>query len=294
MIAYETELADFISYLTHQKQYSLHTVTGYKRDIERFFNFLNDQEVVGDWGLVDTVIAKSYLSLLSRSDLAPPSILRSISALRQFWQFCKERDVLVYSPWEGLVIPKLKKTLPTVLYPAEMIEFLSSISTSSFLGKRLLAICELLYATGIRVSELTALKCSDIDFENRQIRILGKGNRERIVFFGEVAEKSLKNYLKDRQISETDMLFVNNRGGSLTDRSVQRFIHDQARLLGYEDHVTPHTFRHSFATGLYDAGVDLRIVQELLGHRSLSTTQIYTHLSKDHLKSAYASAHPRA
>lgn len=294
---YKSTSAQFLTFLSSEKHYSPHTILGYERDLNGFYAFLEDNGLLQNWTSLRPSEVKKYVALMSRSGLAPTSISRTVSALRRFWQFLSERGHVTGTPWDGLVTPKKPQKLPTVLYPKEMVSFLSSIPRETEEDYRLSAICELLYATGMRVSELIDLSIKDLDFSGRQIRVMGKGKKERIVFFGETAETALKAYFskQTQQISAPETpVFLNNRGGRLSVRSVQRFIHTQAQLMGYEHTITPHTFRHSFATGLYDAGVDLRVVQGLLGHESLSTTQIYTHLSKDHLKSVYYGAHPRA
>ena len=288
-------MEDFLSFLTHRRRYSTHTISGYRRDLKNFLLFLEGKKWQNVWLSLTPAEARDYLALMNRSGLSPASVARSVSALKQFWQFVIQQGFMDYSPWEGVVLPKKGRSLPTVLYPQDMDRFLSSIDIETYQGKRLLAICELLYATGMRVSELIGLDLKDLDYEMRQIRVLGKGEKERLVFFGESASSAVKMYLFARGTDVAHLpLFVNLREERLSVRSVQRMIRLQARLLGYENTVTPHTFRHSFATGLYDAGVDLRVLQQLLGHESLSTTQIYTHLSKDYLKEVYYGAHPRA
>jgi len=226
-------------------------------------------------------------------------VARKLSSARSFFRFLLREKVIKSNPFENLVTPKIPKRLPNFLYPEEVNALLEAPDPQSPLGLRDRALLELLYSTGVRVEELISINLNDLDLEEGEIKILGKGNKERIVLFGSQARKALEVYLRQARPNllegkKSRFLFIGQRGPSLSKRQVERIIRTYAKKAGIPKKVTPHTLRHSFATHLLSGGADLRMVQELLGHVSLSTTQVYTHITKERLKQVYNLAHPRA
>ncbi|MDI6732141.1 MAG: tyrosine recombinase, partial [Candidatus Margulisbacteria bacterium] len=224
---------------------------------------------------------------------------RKLSAARSFFRFLAREKLIDQNPFENLLTPKLPRKLPNFLYPEEMKRLLEAPDLKDPLGQRDQAILEVIYGTGLRVAEIVKLNLSDVDFDEGEIRILGKGSKERIVLFGSQAKQSMQNYLKScRPIilgsQKSAAFFINRRGIRTTPRLIERLILHYAKKAGITKKVTPHTLRHSFATHLLEGGADLRMVQELLGHTSLSTTQVYTHITKERLKEVYDASHPRA
>jgi len=286
-------------YLLYQKQYSENTIKSYTNDIFNLINFLN-QEELGDLLTLTYRIAKFYVSFLY-NQYTPKSILRKISAVRSLYDYLVEEDKISDNPFNFVVLPKVTRKLPKFIYPKEMIDFLNRIDTSNDLGKRNRAIFEILYACGLRAQELVNLKLYDIDYVNKTVKVLGKGSKERIVPIHDLAIQTLNSYLLEsrpnlaiRSKENTDYMFLNFRGHGLTTRGMNKILENELKKQSSTLKITPHSFRHSFATHLLNNGVDLRIVQELLGHESLSTTQIYTKVSKEKLKSEYMNTHPRA
>ena len=246
---------------------------------------------------------RSYLAALHRGRLASPSLARHLSTLRSFFRWaCRER-YLDMNPARSLPAPRLPKTLPRAMTLPDTERLLAADEDARF-PERDRALFELLYATGLRVSEAAGLDLEDVDFASRLLRVVGKGNKERIAPFGEAAEEALAAYLparaarrKGSRAAEGDSgepVFVNARGGRLTTRSMARLLKHRLRAAGLPAEISPHVLRHSFATHLLEAGADLRAIQELLGHASLSTTQKYTHLDAAHLREVYRRAHPKA
>lgn len=286
-------------YLMYQRQYSKNTIISYKNDINKLIQFL-DQEDLGELLTVSNRIAKFYVTHLY-NQYTPKSILRKISAVRSLYDFLVEEEIITLNPFEFVVLPKVSKKLPKFIYPREMSDFLDHIDMSTPLGKRNRAIFEIFYASGLRAQELVDLKLTDIDYLNKTLLIHGKGNKERIVPIHEVAIDTIKQYLLKarpdlavRSKEDTDSMFLNFRGKPLTTRGVNLILEHELERQSSTLKISPHSFRHSFATHLINNGVDLRVVQELLGHESLSTTQIYTKVSKEKLKSEYLNTHPRA
>lgn len=318
-----TKLIDsFVDYLTAEKGYSDNTCRAYARDLNDFLNyFVANRRMVtaasdqgGEAGnrkddptfksddieQVSALVIRSYLGFLHKQQITKTSISRKISAIRSFFKYLEKHGVVGENPALSVVAPKLEKSIPTYLTVDEVFHLLDSIETKTLSGKRNRAIFELLYSTGIRVSELVGLNVEDVDFERRIVRVKGKGAVERIIPFGEKALSAIRDYrenLYGNRSHAPDIwkgpLFLNKNGGRLTDRSVARILNDSAIKANLSMPISPHDLRHTFATHLLDAGLDLRMVQEMLGHRSLSTTQKYTHVSIDRLMAAYDSAHPR-
>ncbi len=294
-------LTDFFRYLKVQKNASPHTVTSYRADLDHFLAFAATKLGMDEVPLaaVTPILIRAYLANLKDEDYARRSIARKMAALRSFFRHLCREAVLAENPFSAVRTPKLEKKLPSFLDPGEMLTMLDLPDKSS-LGRRDGAILELLYATGMRVSELAGLAVRDVDMASGYALVYGKGSKERVVPVGRKALAAVKLYLdlaRPRLMAAGqphDTLFVNSRGGPLTDRSVRRVVDKYVQAMALTKHVSPHTIRHTFATHLLNNGADLRSVQELLGHVNLSTTQLYTHVTKERIKSVYSQAHPRA
>ena len=288
----------FLNYLLHEKQYSGHTYTNYERDLNQFRDFL---ELINNIFLADLKnIAESevrdFLSQILISGAARRSVARKLSSIRSFFKYLYRQGIIDRTPTDGLTAPKLNKPLPKFLTIKEVERLLEIPDTSTPKGKRDCAIIEVLYSTGMRISELVNLTHSQIHWNEEVIRVIGKGNKERMVLIGGIAKNALQKYIDNPTYIGKDQdspVFKNKFGNKLGALSIQRMINSSAKLAGIPSNVTPHVLRHSFATHMLDAGADLRCVQELLGHVSLSTTQIYTHITPERLKKAYEKAHPR-
>ena len=304
----QTLIRAFTESLVAEKGYSANTCRAYLRDLEAFIAFLSEKQIAPSrqsehmdlkvLDRVDGVVIRSYLGYLHQKN-KKTTIARKLSALRSFFKYLVKRGILKDNPADAVLTPKQDKTLPTYLAVDDMFRLLDSIQTGKLLDLRNRAIFETLYSTGIRVSELAGMKTLDVDFDGATVRVLGKGNRERVVPVGRKALAAMRTYRKrlEREsgitIEENGPLFLNKNKGPLTTRSIARILDKLVRACGMLTPVSPHTLRHSFATHMLDAGADLRVVQELLGHKSLSTTQKYTHVSIDRLMETYDKAHPR-
>lgn len=298
----------FIDYLRNQKGYSKHTVRNYHIDLKQFLDFLGAREelTAGEHtGLkpeaVNPLIIREYLgSLYGR--LSRTTIARKLSAVRSFFLFLEKRNLRTGNPAVDISTPKLEKYLPIYLPVDDVFRLLESREQKKPLDLRNLAILEVLYSCGIRASELEGLNLSSIDFDERLMSVIGKGNKERIVPIGRKALETVRNYLvaiqnlrkKTGGLSQDAPLFLNFRGGRLSTRSIGRILKKYAIASGLSPEISPHSMRHSFATHLLDGGADLRSVQELLGHKNLSTTQKYTHVSLGRLMEVYDKTHPRS
>ena len=288
----------FIHYLSAEKNASPHTCRCYQRDLEEFEDFLKrsrmslSPEGVIEMGKVDRLDIRKYLSFLHRKN-KKSSIARKLSTLRSFFKYMVKEQLTPSNPAKTVSTPKVEKFLPTTLTVDEAFRLMESPATDGRLRDQ--AILELLYSSGLRVGELVGLNLSHLDLDLGIVKVMGKGRKERIVPVGLKAVQALKAYLQERGILEgREPLFVNSRGGRLTDRSVGRLVKKYTKRSGIFRKVSPHSLRHSFATHLLDAGADIREIQEMLGHASLSTTQRYTHLSLGHLMEVYDKAHPRS
>jgi integrase/recombinase XerC len=299
----ENLISVFLESLGTEKGFSDNTCRGYRNDLEEFSKYLApNRRSRGngpvDIGGVDSVAIRGYLGYLHKRN-KKTTIARKLSALRSFFNFLVRRGVREDNPAESILTPKQEKTIPAYLPVDEMFRLLDFIDTGRLLDLRNRAIFETLYSCGIRVSELVGLNTIDVDDRQALIRVLGKGRKERIVPIGKKALAVIKTYrqLLDKEcgISEkiNGPLFLNKNKGRLTARSVARTLDKLVAACGLLTPVSPHTLRHTFATHMLDAGADLRVVQELLGHKSLSTTQKYTHVSIDRLMETYDKAHPR-
>lgn len=301
-INYKNEIEKFLSFLEIEKNASLHTVKSYLGDIEHFFVFCFLDNPDGfDFSSLTHLYIRSYLALLKEDEYSKRTIARKFSALKSFSRYLLHERKITKDPFVKIKTPKLDKKLPVFLEEVEINE-LFSLQAQDELGKRDSAVLELLYATGCRVSELIAIKLKDIDFSNRYVLLFGKGSKERIVPIGQTAIGVVKEYILSSRnvlmqryhVVEHNYLFVNSRGKHLTDRSVRRIIEKYIEMMALNKNISPHSIRHTFATHLLNHGADLRSVQEMLGHASLSTTQIYTHVTADVMTNVYKKTHPRA
>ena len=298
----------FIESLAVEKGYADNTCRSYRNDLEGFMEYLMRNHLPGNRRSptgaqikidgVNAIIIRGYLGWLHKKN-KKSTIARKLSAVRSFFRFLVKRGVIEDNPADSILTPKQDKPIPQYLPVDEMFRLLDSIQTGSILDLRNRAIFETLYSCGIRVSELVGMNFFDVDFAGCVIRVLGKGSKERIVPIGRQALAAIKIYREqskkqgDLSADRNGPLFLNRNGGRLTARSVGRILNNLVSACGLLKPVSPHTMRHTFATHMLDAGADLRIVQELLGHKSLSTTQKYTHVSIDRLMETYDRAHPR-
>ena len=287
---------------------SFNTIKGYRKDITQFIDYLNEYEEIKTFEEIETMTFRSFIAYLNSNSnienskesksISKRSINRKISALRTFFKYLQEKDIVKTNKVTYITMPKFEKELPNVLNKEDINKLRESIDTSKITGIRDRLIIELLYSSGIRAGELIDLSENLINTEEREIRVLGKGNKERITFFSETTKKWLKKYIEEKMKTyknySRDVVFTNSRGEKLTTRSLRRLISDYAKKSELQKEVTPHIFRHTFATELLNNGVDIRYLQELLGHSSISTTQVYTHISKAFLKDVYMKTHPMA
>jgi integrase/recombinase XerC len=288
----------YINYLEAEKNVSPYTVRNYTTDLLDFFQFLGTKGI-GSLKEVDRHVVRDYLSYLMGLGLVKASIARKLSAIRSFYRYLLREEMVSTSPVATTSSPKLDKRLPSFLTNEEIERLLQAPDLSTPQGQRDRALMELLYASGLRVSELVNLSLKQVDLDHREIRVWGKGAKERIVLMGKPAAEALSAYLsqgRPKLLGEKKVhaLFLNRYGERLTERSVQKILRDYANNVGIGKGVHPHMLRHTFATHLLDGGADLRVVQELLGHANLSSTQIYTHVTKSQAKKIYLSAHPLA
>ncbi|MGB5160228.1 MAG: tyrosine recombinase XerC [Thermoanaerobaculia bacterium] len=295
----------FVEHLEEERGFSAHTVRAYKRDLERFLrflsvDFLNEELSAVRPQAVDALAVRSFLASQARAGLGPQSQARSLSALRSLFRFACREGTLVRNPAEGVRSPKQARSLPRHLRPGEVENLLEAAEGDEPLARRDSAILELLYASGLRVSELSGLDWPDLNLEARTLRVMGKGGKERMVPFGKPAAEALARWLqvweevRDPSRGPSEPVFLNYRGTRLSARSVRRIIDRYVEKAALAAGVHPHTLRHTFATHLLEGGADLRTIQELLGHSSLSTTQRYTHLELERLLQVYRESHPRA
>lgn len=296
------EIDEFLSYLQNQKNVSPHTLKSYQRDLKEFYEYLSAHQKEcfesARWiERVHPLMLRCYLALLFQKNESV-SIARKLSCLRSFFKYYVQLGVIDQNPAQVIHSPKVAKKLPHYLNVDEVNAMLTKKFASNHFGSRDRAILELLYSSGLRVSECVSLNISDVDWEQGLVKVCGKGNKERIVPIGDAAIQALKAYLSERsqfpKVSDDDVLFINKNGTRLTVRSVQRLVAQVIQELGLNKSVTPHTLRHTFATHMLGYGADLRTIQELLGHESLSTTQKYTHVGVDQLTQVYDKTHPKS
>jgi len=282
----------FFQYLAVERGASAHTLKSYRTDFDQFMAFLS-RRGVRRLEAVDSRTIRAYLAWLHSQRVSRATIARKLAALRSAFRFLARRGFMIRNPAREVGNPRLPMRLPSFLPVDEAWQLMESPVPATVQGKRDRAILELLYAAGLRVAELCGLDPADLDRSQGTVRVLGKGNKERIVPVGDQALRALDAYLARRPAGDGP-LFQNLRGGRLTVRSVHRIVRARARGAGIARPVTPHTLRHTFATHMLDQGADLRLIQDLLGHSRLSTTQKYTHVSADRLMKVYDAAHPRA
>lgn len=291
----------FITWLADEKGYSPHTIVNYERDLQEFAAVAGREIDVKD---IDAHVIRNYVYSLNIKNKSS-SVARKLSALRSFFKFLEQEGLIVHNPMGSITMPKQEQHIPVFLSVDEVFALLECPGVEETFGARDRAMLELLYSTGMRVSELVSCNMANLDFDSEMVRVRGKGNRERLIPVGKPAVKALREYFiqRDMQVKKRlqqgkkfdgEAVFLNSRCSRLTTRSVERLIAEYGSKAGIDKPVTPHVLRHSFATHLLEMGADMRSVQELLGHASLSTTQKYTHLDMVHLMKVYDKAHPKA
>lgn len=282
------KVPDFIAYLRKERNYSEHTIRAYQQDLTAFFDFLKDS----DMSTVDTTVISYFVAFLLKYGLDTTTVARKLSSLKSFFKVLKRLGFVTENPADVIRTPKKKKHLPGFLTYEQIEEGMKIESPRDS------AMMEVLYSCGLRASELIGLDVDDVDLQKEEVRVMGKGGKERILPLGRRAREALVRYLQSRKPpskhSDRSALFLNRAGARLTTRSLQRIVRMYLIRVARAGGTNPHVLRHTFATHLLERGADLRAVQELLGHVSLSTVQIYTHLTTKHLKDIYTKAHPRA
>ena len=291
------EIAEFLSFLRHEKNVSPHTLAGYERDLRQVAAYLKEREV--RWDKAGNVALRGFLAELHEKKRKKTTIGRKLAALRSFYDFCVRKKWIAENPARILATPRPEKRVPSFLSEDETAELLELPRSGRPLDLRDKAILELFYASGIRVSELVGIETGDLHFGERLVRVRGKGKKERIVPFGGKAREALEDYSRARPrlmegAAGEAAFFLNYRGERLTTRSVQRMVHKCIRRTAVARKISPHSLRHSFASHLLGRGADLRVIQELLGHASLATTQKYTHVDLKQLLAVYKKSHPRS
>ncbi|MGB6178395.1 site-specific tyrosine recombinase XerD [Carnobacterium sp.] len=295
----EEDLAGYIRFLTIERGLSKNTIESYLRDLKKYLLFLKENHLM-TWDSIDRYAVLSFLQQLKEEKKAAGSIIRMVSSLRQFHQFLRQEKLATVDPMAHIDTPKKAQTLPKILSTKEVEILIETPDTSQTLGIRDRTILEVMYATGLRVSELTELKLDDLHLSLGLIQTIGKGEKERILPLGDLAIKWIETYLNhsrnrlERSDCRSDFVFLNHHGRKLTRQGIWKNLNILVKKAGIKKEVTPHTLRHSFATHLLENGADLRTVQELLGHSDISTTQIYTHISTHRMSSVYKTYHPRA
>ncbi|MDZ7772005.1 MAG: site-specific tyrosine recombinase XerD [Balneolaceae bacterium] len=300
---FDRELDRYLQFVRLEKGLSDHSVNAYENDLRRYLRFVAQDLRIRDLGGITLQHIEEYLEELSAMDLSASTIARNVSSIRSFHEFAAVESLAPANPAEMVDLPKKARNLPEVLNPTEIERMLEVPDRESDAGVRDAAIMETLYATGMRVSELTGLQTDNLYFEIGFIRVIGKGNKERLVPVGEIAQGALERYMegpRPRFMSDKNpakaknRVFLNQRGGPLTRMSVWNIVNDAAERAGIKKNVYPHIFRHSFATHLLEGGADLRAVQEMLGHASIITTEIYTHVDRTLLHQVHKEFHPRS
>lgn len=305
----EQLISQFLEHLRYERNLSQHTLRNYASDLEQFVDYLgpanpaDNKRTLPNITEIDHITIREWLATLHTAQKKKSSVARKLAALRTFFQFLVREGLLELNPAKLVATPRLEKKLPNHLSIDEAIRFIETPDTETDLGKRDRAMLEFMYATGVRVSELTTLNLSDIDRRSRLVRVTGKRRKQRVLPFGEPAAEALTQYLEVRErfllsapisLRDVEAVFLNYQGTRITTRSVGRMVEKYIRICAGMHDISPHALRHSFATHLLDSGADLRDIQELLGHARLSTTQIYTHVSMEKLIEVYDKAHPKA
>lgn len=281
----ELEIVKYLEYLNKELNFSKNTIDSYRKDLADFFCFVNRQGI--DYLSINRYDVRAYLKYLDELKLKNSTIARRISAIRSFYNYLLSMGIISNNIFNSIRNPKLEKKLPNYLSYEELGDILDSIDISTPTGIRNRLLIEMFYATGCRVSELINIKMSDINFTNKSIRIMGKGSKERIVYYGDYAQIYLNMYLETEFNKDSKYLFLNDKKDAMSVQDVEVIIRYIVKDLALKTHVTPHTLRHTFATHLLNNGADIKSVQELLGHASLNTTGIYTHVSNERLKEVY-------
>ena len=276
----------FLDYLKYEKGFSDYTIKSYETDLREFYDFALEDKI-------DIELVRKYLRKLYENKYSSRSISRKVSSLKSYFKYLESEGIIKDNFMRLISNPKIEKTLPNYLNYEDLEKLLAFPDRSNKYGLRDALILEMLYSSGVRVSELANMKLKDIDFKERKILILGKGNKERYVYYGSKCAELLDKYLKlDHR--DSPYLLIGKRSDRLNEREIRSIVTDTAKKAGIEVHVSPHTLRHTYATHMLNDGADLKSVGDLLGHESLSTTQIYTHVSNERLRQVYLSTHPRA
>lgn len=293
----ESLLKKFLDYLKYEKKYSLLTIKNYERDINYFLYFLKDKKIFKITN-VEYQDIRDYLVNLHNHQYSKKTISRYISSLRTFFKYLYMEGIIKNNPMLLVLNPKLDKKLPNFLYTKDLENLLTIPTSNNIYEIRDSLILELLYSTGIRVSELVNIKLKNINFNDKQIKIMGKGSKERYVMYGDICQNKLNKYLKNSRdilnVNQSEYLILNKNGEKITTRSIELLVKKYQKLADVKVNVTPHTLRHTFATHMLEGGADLKSVQELMGHESLSSTQVYTHITSERLRNVYLHTHPRA
>ncbi|MDR2277466.1 MAG: site-specific tyrosine recombinase XerD [Vagococcus sp.] len=297
----KNHLEEYLHYLKIERGLSENTIQSYKRDLSQYFSFLDEKEI-SSWEQVDRYLVLDFLEFLRNEGKSSATIIRMVSSLRKFHQFLRQERMTDNDPMQHIDTPKKTQRLPKTLSIKEVEKIIESPDTNDALGIRDRAILEVMYATGLRVTELITLKLDDLHLSLGLLQTVGKGDKERIIPLGDVAikwvnlylERSRPELLAKNKKDKTNILFLNYKGEGFTRQGIWKNLKVYVTQAGIEKEVTPHTLRHSFATHLLENGADLRVVQELLGHADISTTQIYTHISKKRMADVYKTYFPRA
>ena len=300
----EEKIQKFLNYLKVEKNYSPHTIESYRKDLDQFYQFLKTKTPVPSLPEITSFQIREFLAQFRSQGYKDSSVARKIASLRSFFRFCSRHKWLPINPSVSVALPKRRRTLPQFMSLKEINLILSLPAVKTLLGLRDKCILETLYSTGIRVSELVGMNLSDIDFVQGLVKVKGKGKKERIIPIGDKALEVLSSYTVRRKehfqhprrdiVMDEEAAFLDKWGGRLTAIGVKKIVDNYIKRAALKNKLSTHTFRHTFATHLLEAGADLRALQELLGHASLSTTQIYTHVTPKRLKKIYDKAHPRA
>jgi len=287
-------LEKYFDYLKYEKRYSEHTIKAYITNIHMLKDFIGNNYNIKD---INYSKIREFLNYLYEKKYNNKSVCRIISSLRSFFKYLCSQNIIDNNPMTLVTNPKVDKKLPKFLYYEALETLLNTPDLNTDEGIKEKLIMELLYSTGIRVSELVNIKINDIDFTNKKIRVIGKGDKERIVLFGEKCSNIINKYqnvYKKQNKNNLEYLIISKTGKKINEREIRNIINKVTEKSGIKVKISPHTFRHTFATHLLEGGADLRSVQELLGHENLSTTQIYTHITNDRLRNVYLHTHPRA
>jgi integrase/recombinase XerC len=296
----ENLVDEFLTHLRAHQNFSFHTVESYGLDLRQFLAFLETEQIT-ELTVINYRTIRHFLAVLKEDQFAKASVARKLACLRSFFKFLSREGYLPHNPALTIATPKREKHLPQFLYPDEVNALLAIPDNHKKLGIRDRAILEVLYAGGLRLQELVNLKLRDLDLSRGYLRVWGKGAKERLAPIGIPAQRAVERYLREARprllssdASPVDAVFLNYRGTRLSGRSIQRMLDKYLKAMAFNRKISPHALRHTFATHLLDNGADLRAVQELLGHVDISTTQIYTHLTKERVRAVYMKNHPRA